>query len=227
MKHKLDSYNMLTFKLTKQALSICLLSLMALPIHATEITAATEAQEVAADTQEAAMSAAVKALTPAPIPANVKAAVDKKLLSKIEINPAEVGPAVKQVFRAPIFIVEPVLRHIAVVDGEVLDLNYHGSAAILTGYLKLIRDDFVLDSVAQAQLLGQAFEYEFPFKHDEAFKQAVKFDKGWILFRGQFFDNHTGLVFTTDENGKITLVEYVLKINPEDYSYIAPTDITL
>lgn len=160
------------------------------------------------------------------IPADVTDAVEKELLSKIEIIKAEVDPATAQVFRAAIYRVEPLLEYISVVDGEILDLNYQGSSSVLSGYLKLIRQDFVLDSEEKAILLGKAFQHEFPFKRSEEFKQPVKLDKGWLLIRNEFFKNHSGLVFTTDEKGKITLVEYILKINPEDFSYKAPTEIT-
>lgn len=235
MKYKLNIYSMLTFELPMKALIVSILTLMVLPIHAAEQTANTETKETAADIQEAAMSSAAAVLNVgyepevvvAEIPAEVKAAVEMKLLSKIAMTKIEIDPEAAQVFSAPIYKVEPVLNHIAVIDGKVLDLNYHGSAAILSGYQKLINDDFVLDSVEKAKLLGVAFQHEFPYKLGEEFKQPVKLDKGWLLIRNKFFKNHSGLVFTTDEKGAITLVEYVLKINPEDYSYQAPTDITL
>ncbi|MCF6299785.1 MAG: hypothetical protein L3J52_01470 [Proteobacteria bacterium] len=121
MKNKLNIYNMFTFKVGINALSICVLSLMVLPIHAEEKTLTTDA-----------MSAVAAALNVgnnpeevvAEIPADVNAAVEKKLLSKIKINKAEIDPAAAQVFRASIYEVKPLLGYISIVDGEVLDLNY-------------------------------------------------------------------------------------------------------
>ena len=158
------------------------------------------------------------------IPTDVTPAVEKEILSRIEINKAKVDPVAAQVFRAAIYRVEPLLEYVSIVDGEILDLNYQGTSSVLSGYLKLIRQDFVLDSEEKAILLGKAFQHEFPFKSSQEFKQPVKLDKGWLLIRNEFFKNHSGLVFTTDEKGKITLIEYILKINPEDYSYEAPTE---
>ena len=60
----------------------------------------------------------------------------------------------------------------------------------------------------------------FPYKLDKIVK-PVKVEHGWIIFRGEFFGDYVGLVFTTDKKGKITLVDYILRINPEDYSYKA------
>jgi len=219
---------MFTFKTGINVLSICILSLMVLLVHAEEKTLATDAKAAAMSTVAAALNLGSNPEeVAAEIPADVNTAVEKKLLSKIEINKAEIDPAAAQVFRSPIYEVKPLLGYISIVDGEVLDLNYHGTSAILSGYLKLIRDDFVLDSEEKANLLGNAFQHGFPYKRGEEFRQPVMLDKGWLLIRNEFFKNHSGLVFTTDEKGKITLVEYVLKINPEDYSYEAPTNITL
>jgi len=222
---------MFTFKTSINVLSICIISLMVLSACAEEKTPTTE------DAEAAAMSAVVAWLNAdnnpeevaAQIPADVIAAVAKKLLSKIEINRTEIDATAAQIFRSPIYRVKPLLKYTSIVDGDLLDLNYHGSSAILAGYLKLIRDDFVLDSAEKANLLAKAFQNIFPYDRSDGgkFIQPVKLDKGWLLIRGEFFKNHSGLVFTTDEKGKITLVEYILKINPEDYSYEAPTNITL
>ncbi len=213
---------MFTSKTGINALSICILSLMLLPVHAEEKTLTTDAEAAVMSAAEAVLNVAAE------VPADVNAAVEKKILSKIKINKAEIDPAAAQIFRAPIYEVKPLLGYISIVDGDVLNLNYPGTSAILSGYLKLIRDDFVLDSAEKANLLGNAFQHVFPYKRSDGgeFKQAVKLDKGWLLIRGEFFKNHSGLVFTTDDKGKITLVEFVLKINPEDYSYKVPTLIT-
>jgi hypothetical protein len=152
------------------------------------------------------------------IPSDVEASVEKELLSRIEINKAELDPAASQVFRAPIYVVKPELGYIAVVDGDTLNLNKPSSNSRLNGYLKLIRDDFLLDSEEKANILANAMHVTFPYKIDKIVK-PVKVKHGWIVFRGKFFKNYSGLVFTTDDKGKITLVEFVLKINPKDYSY--------
>jgi len=161
------------------------------------------------------------------IPVEITAAVEKNLISRIEINKPEIDPIASEIFRQPIYYAKPLLKYFTVVEGEVIDLSYRGSNAILAGYLKLLRDDFVLDSVEKASLLGKAFQPAFPFKRSKEFEAPVKLKNGWLLIRDEFFKNHSGLVFTTDENGKITLIEYVLKINPKDFSYKPPTAITL
>jgi len=210
MRNKQNMHNRFSTKLSLNALSICFLSLMVLPIHAEEKTEAEikAAEIIAAEIKEAA---------------EIKAAVEKKLLSKIEINKPESDPAASEVFRAPIYKVRPELGYIAVVDGEVLNLNKPSSSYRLPGYQKLIRDDFVLDSEEKANTLASALQLTFPYKLNKIVK-PVKVKHGWIVFRGKFFKDYSGLVFTTDEKGKITLVEYVLKINPKDYSYKPPTE---
>lgn len=262
MNNKQNTHKRYTLKLSINALSICVLSLMVLPIHAEQkatvdikaaamasITAAVAAvprapndennkpevvvEEIktAADIKAAAAKiAAVEAylllnnktiksgVLVERIPADIVAAVEKELLSRIKIEKTEMEDEALQVFRAPIYNVKPKLGYIAVVDGDVLDLNYKGTNAILTDYLTLIKDDFVLDSEEKASLLGNAFHKTYPYKFKKIVK-PVKIKTGWIVPLGKFFKNYSGLVFTTDENGKITLVEFSLSINPEDYSY--------
>ena len=217
-------------KITLIIVGLLALSLTSIT-YAKEKTATTNAKEAAAAISAVAAAFNVSSKAEAvvmEIPTDVTAAVEKELLSRIEIDKPEVDPAAAQVFRAPIYKVKPLLEYISVVDGEILNLNYQGTSSVLSGYLKLIRQDFVLDSEEKAKLLGKAFQHEFPYKRSDGgkFIQPVKLDKGWLLIRNEFFKNHSGLVFTTDEKGKITLVEYILKINPEDYSYEAPADIT-
>jgi hypothetical protein len=225
-----------SFKLCINTLSICVLSLMILPTHAEEKAPTADVKEAATDIKTVAAAIAAFGLPDnlieksktvvIEIPADVKAAVEKKLLSKIEIKKVEIDPAASEVFRAPIYKVRPELGYIAVVDGEVLNLNKPSSNFRLPGYLKLIREDFMLDSEEKANTLASALQLTFPYKLKKIVK-PVKVKHGWIIFRGKFFKNYSGLVFTTNEQGKITLVEYVLKINPKDYSYEPPTDITL
>ena len=188
MRSKQSIYKRFSFKLCLNALSICFISLMVLPIHAEEI------------------------------PADIHVAVEKELLSKIEIKKSEMDDEALQVFRAQIYRVRPKLGYIAVVDGEVLDLNKSGTESTLPGYLKLIKDDFVLDSEEKASQLANAFHKAFPYKFKKIVK-PVKVNHGWVVPLGKFFKKYSGLVFTTDEEGKITLVEFVLSIDPKDYSY--------
>ena len=152
------------------------------------------------------------------IPEDIKAAVEKHLLSKIEITKAKTNESSSLVFRAPIYSVKPLLGYVAFVDGELLDLIRPTTNMKLPGYLKLIRDDFVLDSVGQANILANAIEPTISYRLKKIVK-PVKIDTGWIIFRNDFFKNYSGLVFTTNEKGKITFVEYIMKINPEDFSY--------
>ena len=253
MKNKQDIYNRLTFKLCINALSICFISLMVLPIHAEEKTAAAAAaaavsgvsrapnnksnnpevvaEDMSADIKAASVVAAAMATLGLPdnvinkpeviveeIPADVKAAVEKELSSRIKITKSETNESASLVFRAPIYKVNQFLGYIAVVDGEVLELSKPNTNEKLPGYLKLIRDNFVLDSQEQAEILESAIQPIIPYKLPKIVK-PVKIDHGWIIFRDDFFKNYSGLVFTTDEKGKITFVEYIMKINPKDFSY--------
>ena len=225
MKYEQSNCNQFSFKLSVKALTICLVLLMALQIYAEEKPA-----DIKAAADAAAAIAAVTSLFPLnnktdkpkviveEIPADIMAAVEKELLSKIKMKKSEMDDEALQVFSAPIYNVKPSLGYISVVDGEVLDLNNTGSEAILTGYLKLIRDDFVLDSEEKASLLANAFHRSFPYKFKKIVK-PVKVTHGWVVPLGKFFKKYSGLVFTTDDKGKITLVEFVLSINPKDYSY--------
>jgi len=152
------------------------------------------------------------------IPEDFKLAVEKELLSKIKIIKTETNESSSLVFRAPIYKVKPLLGNVAFVDGKVLELKRPTTNMKLPGYLKLIRDDFVLDSLEQANTLANAIEPTISYKLKKIVK-PVKIDTGWIIFRNDFFKNYSGLVFTTDEKGKITFVEYIMKINPKDFSY--------
>ncbi len=228
MRNKQNIYKRFSFKLCINALSIFVLSLMLLPIHAEEkATADSKAKAAMAAAISAAMSAVPRAsnnksnkpeVVVEEIPADIKTAVEKELLSKIEIKRPEMSDAASQVFRSPTYKVKPILGYIAIVAGEVLDLNNPHTNTRLPDYLKLIRDDFVLDSEDKAIVLANAFQPVFPYKIDKMIR-PVKVKHGWIVFRGNFFKKYSGLVFTTNEKGKITLVDYVLKIDPKDYSY--------
>ncbi len=226
MKNK-QTINQYFPKLCINTFFICVVSLMVLPINAEEKVPTADVKE-AADIK--AVTAAIAAfglpdniiekpkMVVEEIPADVKAAVEKKLISKIEIKKIEMEAGELQVFSASIFKVRPKLGYIALVDGEILDLNNKGSESTLPGYLKLIKDDFVLDSEEKASQLANAFHKAFPYKFKKIVK-PVKVSHGWVVPLGKFFKKYSGLVFTTNEKGKITLVEFVLSINPEDYSY--------
>ena len=157
------------------------------------------------------------------VPAQVRSAVEKQLLSQLEIKPVEMGEVAEKVFREPIYKVKPILKYISVVDGKVLNLRKPNTSVILKGYQALIRDDFLLDSKEKADVLEKAFETVFPYGLKKQVR-PVKVDHGWIIFRDDFFKSYVGLIFTTDKKGKITKVEYVLKINPETYAYSPPTN---
>jgi len=221
MRNKQNMSSKFSTKLSLNALSICFLSLMVLPTHAEEKTAA----DIAKATITAAMAAVSndKSITPevvvVEIPTDIKAAAEKMLLSKIEIKKHEMDDEASKVFSAQIYTVRPVIGNIALVDGEVLDLNNPGSESTLPGFLKLIKNDFVLDSEEKVSQLANAFhQASFPYKFKKIVK-LVKVNHGWIVPLGKFFKKYSGLVFTTDKKEKITLVEFVLSINPKDYSY--------
>ena len=225
MKNKQKFNNRFTFRSCLSAFSICILSSMLLPIHAEEKSAELNAAKAAA----AAVGAAIENMaftnksnqTEAiieEVPLEVKQAVEKELSSRIKITKSKTNESASLVFRAPIYKVNQFLGYIAVVDGEVLELSKPNTNEKLPGYLKLIRDDFVLDSQEKAEILESAIQPIIPYKLKKIVKPA-KIDHGWIIFRDDFFKNYSGLVFSTDEKGKITFVEYIMKINPKDFSY--------
>lgn len=203
MRIEQNIFKQLSFKLSVKALIISLILLATLQIYADEKNTNINI----AKAEEAAAKAAV--------------VIAQNLLSKIEIIKAETNESTSLIFRAPIYKVKPVLGYVSILDGEVQDLNKPSSSVKLPGYLKLIRDDFVLDSEKKAEILASAIEPLIPYKLKKIVK-PVKVDHGWIIFRGKFFKNYSGIIFTTNEQGKVTLVEYVLKIDPKDYSYKKP-----
>ena len=245
MKCEQIMFKQLSFKLCVKALIICLILLATLQIFADEKSAALKAISQAEAAQETATEGAIttpeKAAADAKaaiaafksllgnesikteviveeIPVEIKTAAEKHLLSKLEITRVETNESSSLVFRSPIYEVKPLLGYVAFVDGELLDLLRPSTNMKLPGYLKLIRDDFVLDSEEQANILANAIEPTISYRLKKIVK-PVKIDTGWIIFRNDFFKNYSGLVFTTDENGKITFVEYIMKINPKDFSY--------
>lgn len=215
-----NSNNRFSLKRYVKALSTCLLSLVIFSVHAENNSSGNKSLDIREAAREAILIAENKTPeeTVEKIPDDVREAVEKKVLSSIEITKLELDESALQVFNAPMYRVSPDLGYVALVDGEVLDLNRKSSPARLPDYLKLIKDDFVLDSEEKARLLGNAFHKTYEYKFKKVVNPA-KITHGWIVPLGEFFKKYSGLVFTTDEKGKVTLVEFSLSINPKDFSY--------
>ena len=105
---------------------------------------------------------------------------------------------------------------VARVGDEIAQVTTPSSSAEMPAFVKLVKEDFVLKTDADAHLLQDALDVLYPidsrFSPEDVNLKAIRHKANQFTFvRGKFFDNVKGFVVTTDAVGKITSVKYSLE----------------
>jgi hypothetical protein len=80
--------------------------------------------------------------------------------------------------------------------------------------LKMLNPSLRLTGDSDLKAVQNAFDIVYPIAglQDMSVRDYKHVGNQWILVRGMFFDKKMGFVLTTDANGAITDVKYVLKL---------------
>ena len=98
-----------------------------------------------------------------------------------------------------------------------LDVVVSGMSTKVPGFQKLVKSEFRLKSGEDAHTLQDALDILYPissgFGDEDAHAKTIKHvGNNWTFIRGKFFDHFKGFVFTTNADGVITNVKYLLDI---------------
>lgn len=133
-------------------------------------------------------------------------------------------PAILKVFSTKFFRVKIIIKEqngeqtqevmVARVGEKLGNVSSPGTDGELPELLKMLNPAFVLKEDADAKAVQAALDSLYPpFMEDE--KKVIAFShagNAWTFVRGTFFESKKGFVMTTDAAGKITKVEYQLKL---------------
>jgi hypothetical protein len=160
------------------------------------------------------------------LPADEQAFLDKHMNEVVAITPKRLNDAaVAKAFSAPVYELNIVMNMgdggsssqkqvAAKVDDKLIPVSRPGSDGDCPQIAKMVNPAFVLKTDDDAKTLQAAIDEVFPTVTDDD-KKAVAFShKGntWMFYRGTFFQNKLGFVFTTDASGKVTAVAFSLKL---------------
>ena len=160
------------------------------------------------------------------VPADEQAFLDKHMSEVVAITPKRLNdPAVVKTFSAPVYELNIVMnmgdggsssqKQIAAkVDDKLVPVSRPGSDGDCPQIAKMINPAFTLKTDDDAKTLQTALDVLFPPVTDDD-KKAVAFShsgSNWMFYRGTFFANKLGFVFTTDGSGKVTAVKFALKL---------------
>jgi hypothetical protein len=133
-------------------------------------------------------------------------------------------PAVASTFAAPVYTVT-----IGISDGEsmqtnsmivtrvgdkVMPLSRPGTDGDYPMIQKLLNPSLRLTSDGDLKTVQNAFDLVYPIvgMQDMSARDFKHTGNQWTLVRGVFFDKKMGFVLTTDGDGAVTDVKYVLKL---------------
>jgi len=157
---------------------------------------------------------------------DAKAFIGQHLSDVVKIDSNLIAaPAVTKVFGTPIYAMTVTIIDgdggtqgnslvFAKTDTKLIPLTRPGSDGDYPIIQKLFNSRFKLASNGDAETVQDALDLVFPFVNDqEKSARAFKHDGNqWTFVRGPFFDKQMGFVLTTDGNGMIVGVKYVLKL---------------
>ena len=143
----------------------------------------------------------------------------------VKIDAAPIAdPSVASTFASPVYIVT-----IGMSDGEslqtstmivtrlgdkVVPLSRPGTDGDYPMIQKLLNKGLRLTSDADLKTVQTAFDLVYPIvgSQDLSARDFSHTGNQWTLVRGVFFDKKMGFVLTTDGDGAVTDVKYVLKL---------------
>ncbi|HEX5314725.1 MAG TPA: hypothetical protein VFX38_07485 [Gammaproteobacteria bacterium] len=100
---------------------------------------------------------------------------------------------------------------------DLIAVTTPSTTADMPGFPKLLKPDFRLKSDEDAHVLQDALDVLYPiddsFGGEDAQAKTIRHAGNvWTFVRGKFFEHFKGFVFTTDESGAVTKVQYSLDI---------------
>jgi hypothetical protein len=97
---------------------------------------------------------------------------------------------------------------------SVVSLSRPGTDGDYPKIQKLLNPSLRLTSDSDLKTVQNAFDIIFPIvgTQDMSVRDYKHSGNQWTLVRGMFFDKKMGFVLTTDANGAVTDVKYVLKL---------------
>ncbi len=107
---------------------------------------------------------------------------------------------------------------LARVGGQFVDVDKPTTNQSTPWLLKMLRPEFRLTSEADAKVFEAALDAIYPihtFGDKESPKAIRNEGSKWIFVRGTFFDDVSGYIVTTDEEGVVTAVDYSLRIKKQ------------
>ena len=106
---------------------------------------------------------------------------------------------------------------VARAGSSLVQVTMPSTTEDMPGFKQLIKPEFRLKSDEDAHSLQDAIDILYPissgFGDEDAHAKTIKHvGNTWTFVRGKFFDHFKGFVFTTDADGVITNVKYLLDI---------------
>ena len=160
------------------------------------------------------------------LPTDEKAFLDQHISDLVKIEYVRVSdPAVLKVFATPFTTVNIDIsdgdggtNHNSILvarrDDKLAGITRPSTDGDCPGIQQMLRPDFRLKNDNDARVFQAALDAVFPIigssdQKAKAFKHA---GPQWKFVRGDFFEAKMGFLVTTDKNGAVTGVSYVMKL---------------
>ncbi len=107
---------------------------------------------------------------------------------------------------------------LARVDGKFVDVEKPTTNQSMPWLKKILRPEFRLKSDPDAKVFEAALDAIYPISTfgNKKSPKAIRHDGNkWIFVRGTFFDDVSGYIVTTDDEGAVTAVDYSLRIKKQ------------
>lgn len=160
------------------------------------------------------------------LPADEQAFIDKHMTDIVTTETTRLSDAaIIKVFAVPLYKVKMVIKDdsggtetsefiAARLDAKLINVTAPSTDGDVPQMLKMLDPKFKLAADADATALQQALDVLYPPFGDED-KKAVKFThtgNQWTFIRGKFFDAQKGYIITTNADGTISGVKFLLKL---------------
>lgn len=134
------------------------------------------------------------------------------------------NPALAKVFSGQFYNVEVIVTELRVkvlvarAGSSLVQVTMPSTTEDMPSFQKLVKPEFRLKSDKDAHTLQDALDILYPislgFGDEDAHAKTIKHvGNTWTFIRGKSFDHFNGFVFTTNADGVITNVKYLLGIN--------------
>ena len=101
-------------------------------------------------------------------------------------------------------------------DGGLVQLIRPGSTKKCEELVRLFNREITINNAEEARVVERALDTVFPIgTFDKKHKKLYREGKKWIFIRGDIFMNLQGFVFTIDDQGHITSIDYSTGFTPK------------